>query len=116
MTKAVTGYRTPKKAIPVTSTTPALPPDVLKVSDLFTADCSATDLRAINEKPFETVQEWIGVLDHRAKATVLMRSLRVTLHSLKKRSIFLLACGSYTITTGQETLETRLNGIHVRTH
>jgi len=35
-----------------------------------------------NEKPLETVQEMIsGVLNHRAEATVLMRSLRGTPHS-----------------------------------
>jgi len=33
-----------------------------------------------NEKPLETVRVWLMSLDHRAKATVLIGSLRVTLH------------------------------------
>jgi len=33
-------------------------------------------LRAINEKPLETVQGMIAARDHRAEAAVLMKSLR----------------------------------------
>jgi hypothetical protein len=36
-------------------------------------------IQADNKKPLETVQVELGSLDHRAEATVLMRSLRVAM-------------------------------------
>jgi hypothetical protein len=39
-------------------------------------------LHGINEKPLETVQGMKMNFNHRAEATVLMRSLRATPHSL----------------------------------